>query len=101
MNGVTVGAWTVGALAGLAAAAYIRRKSAAAGDPEERLRELIGPHGMELRDRNRAEGDAKWDAELLESAAKSAKKLRDQGDLAGAEKLEAYAETVRARRERR
>ena len=98
MDALTVAAWTAGALAGLGVAFFIRRKSAAAEDPEAKLKELIGPQGMALRDRNRAEGDAKWDAELLESVMKSAKALREKGAVADAEKLEAYAETIRARR---
>lgn len=98
MNGINLGAWAVGAFAGLAVAIYIRRTTKTEADPEEKLRELIGPQGMALRDRNRAEGDAKWDAELLASVESSIKKLREAGDAAGAEKLEAYAETLRARR---
>ena len=100
MDALTAAAWTVGALAGLGVALFIRRKPAAPEDPEAKLKELIGPQGMALRDRNRAEGDAKWDAELLASVESSIKKLRERGDDAGAEKLEAYAETIRARRPR-
>lgn len=98
MNGINLGAWAVGAFAGLAVAIYIRRKNAAPADPEEKLRELIGPQGMALRDKNREAADAKWNAELLASVEGSIKKLRDAGDAAGADKLEAYAETIRARR---
>jgi hypothetical protein len=98
MDRMTVGAWTVGALAGLAAAVIIRRKNTPGPDPEAKLRELIGPEGMALRERNRAEGDAKWNAELLESVLGSARKLREKGDAAGAEKLEAYAATLRGRK---
>lgn len=98
MNGLTIGAWTVGALAGLGLALFIRKRSEAAEDPEGKLRELIGPEGMALRERNRAEGDAKWDAELLGSVLKSARALREKGDAAGAEKLEAYAKTLRRNR---
>jgi len=94
----TVGAWTVGALAGLGVALYIRKKNAAPEDPEEKLRELIGPQGMALRDKNREAADEKWDAELLASVEGSIRKLREAGDAAGAEKLEAYAETLRAQR---
>jgi hypothetical protein len=53
---------------------------------------------MALRDRNREAADEKWDAELLASVEGSIGKLREAGDAAGAEKLEAYAETLRARR---
>lgn len=98
MNGIDLGAWAVGAFAGLAVAIYIRRTTKAEPDPEDKLRELIGPQGMALRERNRAEGDEKWDAELLASVEGSIRKLREAGDAAGAEKLEAYAETLRARR---
>ncbi|MBI2386634.1 MAG: hypothetical protein HYV14_11540 [Elusimicrobia bacterium] len=101
MDGRIVGAWTVGALAGLGLALYFRRKNASPEDPEERLRELIGPQGMAMRGQNRAAADAKWDVELLASVESSIKSLREKGDAAGAEKLEAYAETVRARRDRR
>jgi len=98
MNGINLGAWAVGAFAGLAVAIYIRRTTKTEPDPEENLRELIGPQGMALRDKNREAADGKWDAELLSSVEASIKKLREAGDAAGAEKLEAYAETIRARR---
>lgn len=98
MNGISLGAWAVGAFAGLAVAIYIRRTTKTEADPEEKLRELIGPQGMALREKNREAADAKWDAELLASVEGSIKKLRESGDAAGAEKLEAYAETLRARR---
>lgn len=63
MDPKTVGAWTVGALAGLAAAFYIRRTTRTEADPEEKLRGLIGPGGIAERDRNRAEREEKNRAE--------------------------------------
>lgn len=98
MSGMNVAAWAAGALAGLAVALYVRRTAKTEPDPEEKLRELTGPEGMALRDKNRGAAGAKWDAELLASVEGSIKRLREAGDAAGAEKLEAYAETLRARR---
>ena len=98
MNGINLGAWAAGAFAGLAVAIYIRRKNAAPADPEEKLRELIGPQGMALRDKNRAPAEEMGAAEVRAAVECSSKKLRESGDAAGAEKLEAYAETLRARR---
>lgn len=96
MDGPTAGAWAVGMLVGIAAMVVRNRKSRT-GDPEAGLRELIGPQGIAERDRNRAKAEAKNNAELLDGALKAAQKLRAEGDIAGAQKLEAYAETIRAR----
>lgn len=98
MDGATAGAWGVGMLVGIAAALAFRKSRAAEPeDPGAGLRELIGPQGIAQRDRNRAEAEKKGNAEILDGALKAAQKLRAEGDIAGAEKLEAYAETIRAR----
>ncbi|MCR4295820.1 MAG: hypothetical protein NUW21_09820 [Elusimicrobia bacterium] len=98
MDAATTGAWAVGMLVGIAA--IVARKSRKSPpDPEAGLRELIGPRGMARSARNLAKAEAKANAEILEGALKAARKLRAEGDVAGAEKLEAYAETIRARRE--
>lgn len=96
MDAATAGAWAVGMLVGIAAI-IVRRARRPKPDPEANLRELIGPQGIAQRDRNRAEAEKKANAELLEGALQAARKLRAEGDIAGAEKLEAYAETIRAR----
>lgn len=96
MDAATAGAWAVGMLVGIAAI-VMRKSRKAPVDPEARLKELIGEKGIAERDRNRAEAEKKANAEILEGALKAAKKLRAEGDIAGAEKLEAYAETIRAR----
>lgn len=97
MDAATAGAWAVGMLVGIAAIVMRKSRKNQPEDPEAKLREFIGPSGIALRDRNRAEFERKSNAELLEGALKAAKKLRAEGDIAGAEKLEAYAETIRAR----
>lgn len=97
MDAATAGAWAVGMLVGIAAIVLRKSRKPRAEDPEAGLRELIGPQGIAQRDRNRAEAEAKGNAEVLEGALKAAQKLRAEGDIAGAEKLEAYAETIRAR----
>jgi hypothetical protein len=58
MEGVTIGAWAAGVVAGLGLALYIR-KTHKDPDPEEKLKELIGTQGIAQRDRNRAERDEK------------------------------------------
>lgn len=97
MDAATAGAWAVGMLVGIAATVMRKTRKPRPEDPEAKLRELIGPSGIALRDRNRAEAERRTNAELLEGALKAAKKLRAEGDIAGAERLEAYAETIRAR----
>lgn len=97
MDEPTAGAWAVGMLVGIAAIVVRKSRKPQPEDPEAKLRELIGPQGIAQRDRNRAETEAKNNAEILEGALKAAQKLRAEGDVAGAEKLEAYAETIRAR----
>ncbi|MDP3544290.1 MAG: hypothetical protein Q8T11_17630 [Elusimicrobiota bacterium] len=98
MDGATAGAWAVGMMVGIAAAVVGKKKlTKSPDDPEARLKELIGESGISQRDHNRAEAEKKANAEILEGALKAAQKLRAEGDVAGAEKLEAYAETIRAR----
>lgn len=99
MDNVAIWIWTAGTLAvvGIGVAFMIRKARERPVDPEEQLRLLIGPRGMALRDRNRAASQEKWGAELLESVINAASRLRSEGDLQGAQKLEEYALTVRAR----
>lgn len=97
MDGATAGAWAVGMLVGIAAIVARKSRKPRTEDPEARLKDLIGAQGIAQRDRNRAEAEKKGNAEILEGALKAARKLRAEGDIAGAEKLEAYAETIRAR----
>jgi hypothetical protein len=96
MDAATAGAWAVGMLVGIAAI-VVRKSRKPQPDPEARLKDLIGSQGIAQRDRNRAEAEKKANAEILEGSLKAAQKLRAEGDVAGAEKLEAYAETIRAR----
>ena len=73
------------------------RKAKPPADPEERLKELIGPQGMAQRDRNVAASQAKWDAELLEGVTKAINYARARGDLKETQKLEDYAQSIRNR----
>jgi hypothetical protein len=100
MDVLAVGAPTTEAVAliGLVVAAAaivivvrIRTSRKAPLDPEENLRLLLGPAGMAERDRNRAASDAAWNAEFREHILKAIGKHRSEGNIAEAEKLEAYA----------
>jgi hypothetical protein len=99
MVAVTIG---IGSVAALVVALFVvvllvRKARARPLDPEERLASLIGPRGMETRDRNTAAAKAKWDAELYAEASRVAGKLRLEGKLDEADKMDVYVAGLRAR----
>ena len=71
-----------------------RKANKSPPDPEERLKQLIGPQGMAQRDRNVAASQAKWDAELLDGVTKAINNARARGDHKEVQKLEEYAQGV-------
>jgi hypothetical protein len=86
-----------GAVVIIAVAFFFWRERKPPVDPEEGLRELLGPRGMAVRNYNVAASEAKHNTEMLEAVTNSASKQRELGNLQEAEKLEAYARTIRTR----
>lgn len=97
MDVVTFSLWTVAIIAVVGSALAIRLARKPPIDPEENLKLLLGPRGMAVRDYNRAAAESNHNARMLEAVTKAADARRAEGNLQEAEKLDAYARTVRAR----
>ena len=96
--------WTAGAVVlGVIAVRLIQKMSRRPPTPEEikeqgekALELLLGPHGMAQSRQNLAADQKRHEAEMLAHATKSAIALRARGDVAGADKMDAYARTLPA-----
>ncbi|HEV7766647.1 MAG TPA: hypothetical protein VGQ76_16725 [Thermoanaerobaculia bacterium] len=97
MDVFTFSVWTVGTIGVLSIALVIRNARKRPTDPEESIKLLLGPRGMAVRDYNQAATQANRSAQILEAVVKAANEQRAKGNIEEAQKLDAYARTVRAR----